>query len=372
VSHGVSVDIATTDDNGAGQLKVPLGRPVVEHGVTYWYFRRQIRFYTFSWPLFDWLATHVGDYDLVHIHALFSFPATVGAFWASRRGVPYLVRPLGILNTWGMRTRRPFLKSLSLPLIERRILANAAAVHFTSEQERCEAELIAPGTRSVVIPNPVAALGIEQKATSESFRSKYPELAGKLVVLFLSRLDPKKGLDLLLDGFAKTRAVRADAILVLAGNGDDGFVARLREQVQKLAIQRDVIWAGFLEGEDKRAAFAAADVFVLPSYSENFGIAVVEAMASGLPVIISDQVGIHRAVTRSKAGLVVQCDANEVQQALIEILASQEERDQMGRNGRWLAGEYSPTAVTARLLETYQNLARGNSSVHDPAMRAQA
>ena len=87
MNHGVSVDVATTDDNGAGQLTVPLGRPVVENGVTYWYFRRQISFYTVSRPLSQWLAAHVDDYDLVHIHALFSFAATAGAFWAREQSV---------------------------------------------------------------------------------------------------------------------------------------------------------------------------------------------------------------------------------------------------------------------------------------------
>jgi len=122
VNHGVAVDIATTDDNGTGRLAVPFGQPVVEDGVTYRYFRRQVGFYTVSWPLSRWLAVHVEDYDVLHIHALFSFSATAGAFWAARRGVPYLVRPLGVLNTWGLRNQHPLLKELSLRLIERRVL----------------------------------------------------------------------------------------------------------------------------------------------------------------------------------------------------------------------------------------------------------
>lgn len=364
VNHGVSVDVATTDDNGAGQLAVPLGRPVVEDGVTYWYFRRQVSFYTVSWPLSQWLAAHVGDYDLVHIHALFSFAATAGAFWAARRGVPYLVRPLGVLNAWGLRNRRPFLKRLSLCLIERRILANAAAAHFTSEQERCEAELVAPGTRGVVIPNPVATLGVDQNPRTEALLLKYPELAGKRVVLFLSRVDPKKGLDLLLDGFAKIRAVCPDTALVVAGNGDESFVARLREQAQRLGVQRDVIWAGFLEGEEKQAMFAAADVFVLPSYSENFGIAVVEAMASGLPVIVSDQVGIHHDVTRAGAGLVVRCDANEVSGAVVQMLSDCEARSQIARNAVLLAKKFSPEVVSETLIEVYRSLCRKAAAVN--------
>ena len=368
MKRGLSVEIATTDDNGTEQLTVPLAQPVIENGVTYWYFPRQIRFYTFSWPLWRWFATHIGDYDLVHIHALFSFGTTAGAFWATRRRVPYLVRPLGVLNTWGIRNRRPFLKRISLSLIERRILANAAAVHFTSERERDEATLVAPGVRSVVIPNPVAALTVDQKLGNEAFLSKYPELAGKRIVFFLSRVDPKKGLDLLLDGFAKIRATRPDAALVVAGNGEEGFIDRLREQAHDLGIQRDVIWVGFLEGEEKRAAFAAAEVFVLPSYSENFGVAVVEAMASGLPVIISDQVGIHREVAEAKAGLVVRCDPDKVSEAVVRILSDDEGRRQMSRNAVQLAKKFSPEFVSEKLIEVYQRVGK-KSAIIDASSR---
>ena len=357
MNHGVSVDVATTDDNGTGQLAFPLGRPLMENGVTYWYFRRQMSFYTVSWSLFQWLAEHVDDYDVMHIHGLFSFAATAGAFWATRRSVPYLVRPLGVLNTWGIQNRHPLLKRLSLRLIERRILMNAAVAHFTSEQEKCEAELVAPGIRSVVIPNPVAGVGADEKQSPELFLARHPDLAGRRVILFLSRLDPKKGLDLLLNGYARTRAAIPDAALVIAGNGEDSFLARLRDQAQQLGLQRDVVWAGFLQGEEKRAVFAAADIFVLPSYSENFGIAVVEAMANGLSVIVSDQVGIHREITRTGAGLVVRCDATDVQQALIRILNRESLQKRLSRNARRLAAEFSPEAVTARLLQVYTRLA---------------
>ena len=330
VNRGVSVDVVTTDDNGSGLLSVPLGQPVIENCATFWYFRRQLKFYTVSMPLFWWLESHVVAYDLVHIHSLFSFSATAGAFWAARRRVPYIVRPLGVLNDWGIQNRRPFLKKLSLRLIEQKMLTNAAVLHFTSEQERCEAESVAPAIKSMVIPLPVEGAVRDQKGTI-SITAKHPELAGRRVILFLSRLDPIKGLDLLLTGFAAVRKVLPDALLVIAGRGDDAFVDRLRAQSQRLGIQSDVIWAGFLEGETKRTAFAAAEILVLPSYSENFGIAVVEAMASGLPVIVSDKVAIHREVSGGNAGLVVHCDAGEVSEAIVRLLNDCEMRSRMAR-----------------------------------------
>src|SRR5262245_51284458 len=119
---GVDVDVATTNDDGPGLLDIPLGRPVEREGATYWYFHRQIPFYTISWPLTRWVAGHVNGYDLVHIHALFSQPSVAAAVAARRSGVPYIVRPLGTLNRFGMEKRRPRLKRLSYRLLERRIL----------------------------------------------------------------------------------------------------------------------------------------------------------------------------------------------------------------------------------------------------------
>ena len=362
-TRGLLVDIATTNDNGAEQLAVPFAQPVVENGVTYWYFPRQIRFYTVSWPLWRWLGAHIRDYDLIHIHALFSFATTAGAFWATRRGIPYLVRPLGALNSWGIHNRRPFLKQLSLLMIERRILANAAAVHFTSERERSEAELVESGIRSVVIPNPVATVPVERNEGTKKLFLKYPQLAGKRIVLFLSRVDPIKGLELLLNGFGKVRATHPDAALVVAGNGDVGFAARLRELARQLGIERDVIWTGFLEGQEKQAAFAAADIFVLPSYSENFGVATVEALARGLPVVVSDQVGIHSEVAEAKAGLVVGCDANEVSDAVVRMLSDDEGRREMSRNAMLLAKKFSPEVVSEELIGVYQRVSRKSADV---------
>src|SRR5262249_32671167 len=130
---GLEVHVATTDDNGPNRLNVPLGVPQREDSATFWYFPRQTRFYTFSWPLTRWLAKHIEDFDLVHIHALFSYAALPAALLARRAGVPYIVRPLGTLNRWGMQNRRRWLKKLSFRLIESHIVAGAAGVHYTCE-----------------------------------------------------------------------------------------------------------------------------------------------------------------------------------------------------------------------------------------------
>jgi glycosyltransferase involved in cell wall biosynthesis len=353
---GVETHIATTDDNGPDRLPVLLEVPVVQEGVTYWYFRRQTRFYTFSWPLAVWLARYISEFDLVHIHALFSFAALPAAFSALRRGVPYIVRPLGTLNEWGMKNRRPLLKRLSFRMIERRILEHAALVHYTSEQERAEACELGVAAPSTVIPN--ALPDGSGTCAPGQFRARYPELAGRRIILFLSRLDSKKGLELLLPAFAKVQREVADVALVLAGSGEAEFVNRLKAEAVSLGVASDVHWTGFLGGQEKWAALADADLFVLPSHSENFGIAVLEAMAARTPVVVSDQVGIHREITEAGAGLSVCCEVAPLAATIIELLNDPARSRSMGRNAERLAREsYSAEAVTQKLVQMYNGVA---------------
>ena len=354
VQRGLEVHIATTDDNGRERLLVDQHLPIREDGVMYWIFPRQTRFYQMSIPLTRWLRKHVCEFDLVHIHALFSYASVAAACFAKSAGVPYVVRPLGTLNQWGMRNRHRLLKKMSFGLIESRILRGAARVQFTSEQEALEARLLGVDHNAIVIANPVerSPLGV----TPGGFRLAHPELDNRTIVLFLSRLDAKKGLDLLLPAFASVRRKHPDAILVIAGDGDAIFVADLKEQARRLGIDSEIIWAGFLQGETKNAVLADADVFVLPSYSENFGVAVVEAMGAGIPVIVSDQVGIHREVSEAEAGLVVQCVPEQLEIALTKMIADRQLRTTMGRNACELACQFAPEIVTDQLMETYAGI----------------
>src|SRR5438309_2253882 len=318
---GVDVHVATTDDDGPGHLSVPLGCPVEKDAATVWYFRRQSRFYTMSWPLTRWLAQHVRDYDVLHIHALFTYAALPASLFAIRDTVPYVVRPLGTLGRWGVTRRHPRLKRLSYRLIERRILARAARVHYTCEQEQREAAELGSTGCGVVIPLGLDVEQFDHLPPSGWIRRWAPQLAGRTIVLFLSRLDPKKGLDLLLPAFASLKQERSDVGLVIAGDGELEFVRRLRSECVRLRLEGDVYWAGPLTGESKLGALADADLFVLPSYSENFGLAVIEAMAAGKPIIISDGVGIHRDVAAAEAGIVVPCTQRGVADALRALSA---------------------------------------------------
>ena len=355
--RGIEVTVATTDDDGASRLRRSNSLPSVKDGVTYRYFPRQMLSYTVSLPLSRWLWKHLPEYDLVHCHAVFSFPSDAGAWLAAKRHVPYVLQPHGILNRWGMEVRRPLLKRFVYRLFVRQLLENAAAIHYTSAQEKTEAETLGFQSQgSAVIPNPVET-EVDPARFRGGFRSLHPEFAGKALVLFLSRLDEKKGLDLLVPAFAKVVAARPETILVIAGSGSPAFESSAKNLVREYGIVDHVYWAGFLANDRKAAAFCDADVFVLPSYSENFGVAPVEAMAFGIPVVVSDQVGICGAISESGAGEVVPCDAGEIAGALLRLLSAPLVRAEMGARGMILARQrFSKQAVIQQIVSLYDSI----------------
>jgi len=186
--------------------------------------------------------------------------------------------------------------------------------------------------------------------------SAHPELADRPIILFLSRFDRKKGLELLLPAFARVRRQIPDAALVLAGSGDNELVDALKTQARELGIADEILWTGFLQNEAKLAAFDAAAVFVLPSWSENFGVAVIEAMAAGCPVVVTDQVAVHTDIAAAHAGYAVPCEAEALATALCRLLLDDpSSRAIMGSNGKCLTQtHYSPAAVTAKLTAAYR------------------
>jgi glycosyltransferase involved in cell wall biosynthesis len=384
--QGIEVETATTDDDGPGTRN---GKhccvPLKEHDMIRRYFPKRLEFYKVSPGFARWINRHVQDYDLVHIHALFSF-TSVAAAWAARSaGIPYLVRPLGTLNRYGIEKRRPWLKRLSLKFIEGPILRHAAAVHFTAEAEKTEAESLGIPMRSVVIP-----LGVEAESTTpagaakapaagNTFLAQHPQLAGTRIVLYLSRLDPKKNVEGLLKAFSlvckpdpenrpfmggRTRGESAaaytaanDLVLVVAGEGTPAYVASLHKLARKLGLGEQVLWVGHIGGDVKAGALAAAKVFALPSFSENFGIAAAEALLAGLPCVLGKGVALADDVAGAGAGLAVSPEPEEIARALRETLDDEGRRTEMGRRAAELAKErYSLEAMGARLHALYNRI----------------
>ena len=355
---GVQVDVATTEGSRE--------RRTNQNGVNVLYFRRQSEFYKVSLPLSRWLSEHIRDYDLVHIHGLFSYSSYTAATLAAKKGVPYIIRPLGVLNRWGMQNRRKWLKRFSFSFIELRIIRNAAAIHYTSQQEKLQAEEAGVRNESVVIPLGVDLSGFRELPGPEPFYEKFPHARYRDIILFLSRLDPKKGLDLLLCAFADVHRHNASKLLVIAGDGDDQFVNGLRRLSEELGTANSILWTGFLAGDDKLTAMATASLFVLPSYSENFGIALVEAMAAGLPCVMSDQVGIADDAKEYDAGLVVPCETEALASAMKRLIDDPELRGCLSINARRLVDDrFSLETMTDSLMRLYGQVLSGRATEAD-------
>lgn len=358
---GTDVTLVTTDDNGTGRLDVDLGIPIAQDGYTAWYFSRQTELYCFSWPLTGWLSRNIHEYDCVHIHGVFSYVGMPASVLARINSVPYLITPHGILMSWGREHRRPMLKKLSLQSVEKNIFRGAAVIHYTSEQEKNEVPSLFRHIPSIITPLGIDLEPFLHLPSPGWLRSRFEALGGRLVILFLSRLDSKKGLDILLSSFQQTIRQDVNAALVIAGDGEPTFVESLRKEVARLGIGADVIFTGFLNEKEKVAAMADADIFVLSSRSESFGVAVVEAMACGLPVIISDQIGIHPQVSESGAGFIVPCEEGALTKTLRELAMNDNLRHHMGLAAAALAKQqFSLEAMARAMVEIYERIASHN------------
>jgi glycosyltransferase involved in cell wall biosynthesis len=348
--RGHDVVVASTDDDGPRHRAPPSVSP--RDGVTYRVFPRQLTFYTFSWPLTRWLIRETSTFQVVHIHAAFSYPSSAAAVAARRSRVPFILRPLGTLGAYGVGQRRRQLKWISLRLVERRMVSAAAAIQCTSAAEAAEIRQMIPQAKCIVVPNPVAPprQGCDDGAT---FTAAHPELRGRPIILYLGRIDPKKGLEILFAAAARLADV-STARLVICGDGERAYVASLRDLARRLGLADRITWTGFLQGDRRWEALGAATVFVLPSLAENFGISAVEAMLAERPVIVSDQVGIHDEITAAGCGLVFDGTSTELERKMLSILQDPNAAARLSARGKAFAeARYAPARIAEILEDAY-------------------
>jgi glycosyltransferase involved in cell wall biosynthesis len=348
--RGVETLIATTDADGGARLPVGLGSPTSYGGVPAVFFPRQwSEAYKYSRPLARWLDAHVREFDVVHVHAVFSHACLAAARACRKRGVPYIVRPLGTLDPWSLK-QKGWRKKLFWHLGVKRMLEAAAAIHYTAAPERELAERSLGLARGVVVP-----LGVESEAEGGAGGPPAPH-GGHPYVLVLSRLHPKKGLELLLPAFLSLAKLREFAgwRLILAGDGDAEYVKSLRELSEREGPNGRVVFAGWLEGAQRRAALERASLLALTSYQENFGLCVVEALACGVPVLVSPHVNLAPEIEAAGAGWVAPLEREALESTLTDTLRDADERARRGAAGRELVRHrFTWDAVADQLAALY-------------------
>lgn len=338
VQNGNEVSLFSTNMNGEKDLTSDDLRENLSENVQLKLFQvNRPRFWKPSLTMARAIDKHIAEFDLVHIHSLYLFHNLVGGYYCRKYNIPYIVRPHGTLDPF-LYKRHRYRKKIMELLFENRNLQNAAAIHYTTEEEMELARPYTFGTPGIVIPNGLRVEEYEKLPEKGSFRVRFPETNGKKLILFFSRINFKKGLDILIPAFIRLAQQHPDYHLALVGPDDSNLIPGILRELQMAGIATDgdnkrITITGMISGDEKLAALHDADVFVLPSYSENFGIAVIEAMICGLPVIISDKVNIWREVVADGAGIAGPCDIKWFADAIESLMEQPYKRQTMGQAG---------------------------------------
>ena len=314
--------------------------------------------YGYTKDLVPWLRQNADKFDCVVINGIWQY-SSFGTWLALRKmQTPYCVFTHGMLDPWFKRTYplKHLKKALYWPWGEYRVLRDARVVCFTSEEERLQARKSFRPYHCYETVVRYGTSGPQEDPESQltAFYAAFPQLQGKRLLLFLSRIHVKKGCDLLINGFAAVAQRYPGLHLVMAGPDQVGWQAELQAQATRLGIAERITWTGMLAGSVKWGAFRAADAFALPSHQENFGISVVEALACGCPVLISNKVNIWREIEDDGAGMVAADDQAGITRLLMEWLGkSRTEQIGMGyRARRCFLARFEITQAAESLIET--------------------
>lgn len=359
---GVDVSVYTTNV-GLGR-RVPVNQEVNVDGVKITYFAFTKFFeslggtgWQFSLPMTNALKRSLKIFDIVYIVAIWNYPVAIAAYYCRRYKKPYIISPRGLLYPC-VRGRKSWKKWPYYQLVTRKDLFAATAIHYTTkdEAEKCHLSLCLKNT-AVVVPGGIDLSEFNDLPGKEKLRQSYPVLKDKKVILFLSRINWKKGLDILVRSYS-ILAKKIDSVhLLIVGNDDGGYMRKVKNWVREYGIEERVTFTGILTGKEKLEAYAASDIFVLPSYSENFGIAAVEAMACGIPVVVTDQVGISKEIQDYRAGIVVNTNAESLYNGINLLLKNPDLKIEMAANGKKLVREhYDINKVADMMIGVYDGV----------------
>lgn len=350
-ARGHDVHVFTTNVDGGGISDVPVGVPIDRDGVAITYFPCGMGRRIFRSPaMARALASAVADFDVLHLHSVFLWPTAAAARGAQRAGKPYVISPRGMLVADLIRRKNRLAKTAWIAAVERANLQGAAAIHVTSRIERREIEQLGLSfNRYAEIPNgidppPATALNTAAGSADDPY------------ILSLGRINWKKGLEHLIGALAGVPRIR----LVLAGNDEEGHGRTLARIAAQCGVADRVTFAGAVYGPDKWRLIRGATIFAMPSHSENFGNAALEAMACGVPVLLSPGVGLAAEVQAAGAGVVAQPEPAALAAALNEVLADPARREHMGRAGLQLARDrYAWPAIAQAFDALYLSLMDG-------------
>lgn len=304
----------------------------------------------FSMEFTTHLMKHAKQFDLVHIHSVFNYISLVSASVCLRAKVPYVISPRGMFQPWSLKQKEIAKKLYRFVFLDRHV-RGSRGLHATSDLEIESLRREYPSTPMVEIPNPLPQL---QAADRRPFLDQFPEFHNKRILLYLSRIHPKKGVSELLEAWRRVTDDHPEWHLVLVGPGQHANVRRMQTSIMRLNLNQRVSWLGPLFGAARDEAFKAAELFIQPSFQENFGNSIAEALASGCPVITTRETP-WKILEEKQWGWWVPMNVESLTTTLREALKlTPEELGARGQAGKaWIETECSVEAVSRRMAEWY-------------------
>jgi len=350
---GTAVDIVTTNANGPEKLDVPLNQWIEEGGYRVQYFECWHRNdLIISSALSQWLLRNVQSYNVVHTNNIFA-PLTLVTEWICQfHHVPYVITPHGMLEPWAF-SYKAGKKRFYYRLLENPALRKASAIHVLTPLEAQNLQTLGLG-QTAVVPNGIHHQEFDSQCEAEPFYQQFPETKDKSLILFLGRIDPKKGLDLLAPAFGKIHRQFQQAHLIVAGPDSIGFLPTVKRYFLEAGCLEAVTFTGMLTGEVKQAALAAAQIYVAPSYSEGFSMSVLEGMAAGLPCVITTECNFPEAAAAGVAH-VVDLNSDAIADAILQCLSNPGLAKDMGQRARnFILQNYTWDQAAQRLIQVYE------------------
>ena len=294
-------------------------------------------------------------FDLIHIHEIWHYANFASYHAAKKAGKPYIITIHGLLDPWCLNYKA-FKKKIYSLFIQRRILREASAIHAITNEEVKHIRTFGIDNSIVMIPNGIDPKEFINLPLREELESFYPKIKGKRIILFLGRIHPQKGLDLLAKAFEKIAREWDDAYLMIVGPDSEGYKIKIEKMLESEGVLNKVIFTGMLSGRKKLIALGGADIFALPSYSEGFSMAILEAMICKLPVIITKQCNFPE-VTEVGAGNEIDPNVEQLTGALGNLLGNPQLCKKMGKNGKRLVLEkFTWDKIADKMIQIYEEI----------------
>jgi glycosyltransferase involved in cell wall biosynthesis len=348
---GAEVTILTPISEGQKLYAIPEGAKVIACK-RHWFSKFWAEF---SPELYTWIKVHGNDYDIIHIHGVWHF-AGVAPYLAGIKTAKCITTH-GLLDRWtiGKGYWKKYIFGL---LFQKNILKNTELIQInnTDEQEDVKRFLGFEHPNVKIIPNGMNLKDFAVLPQKGNFRNQFQIPLDKQLILFMSRINLKKGLDLLLPAFKTVASQRNDCLLILAGP-DDGYLTETQDFIKQNTLEDKIKLVGMLTGEDKLAALSDANIFVLPSHSEGFSIATLEALISGVPSLLSDRVGFGEAIKETKAAHLIELNEKSIEDGLNKMLDDKNYCQILSKNGISLVkNRYDIELVAKQLFNEFEKI----------------